>query len=441
MSIAHMVNMTSIHSTSQYRDLYDTTLSNGLRVVLLPDPRSTIISVAVGYKVGSKNEKKETAGYTHLFEHMMFQGSENIPDGKFDYFCSLAGGNNNAYTTYDKTVYYMVLPAGQLELALWLESDRMRKLQITEEKLQTQIHVILEEIKENVENRPFGRYNHTIAALAYKQACPYSWDPYGYPETLKRATLQDVLQFHNTYYGPNNAVLAIAGKFTIEEAMALVKKYFENIPPRPTPPKVHFDESCKQYNQYTVEYDKIPTPAVFLHFHCPGFTDSSIYAAELLAAILSRGMSSRLVKTLLYEDQLVSEVGSFVSEKEFTSLFTIYAIAREPTTTPQELTDAIWEQLQKLIADGITEKELLKAKNQVRTDIAAQLERSSSLTDALIHYTLFFNKPEMVFTLHDKFSNVTKTSLEDFARRFLRKDKQLRIDWLPISSQTDGQQK
>ncbi len=414
--------------------LVDTTLSNGLRVVLLPKPQSTAITFVLAYHVGAKDEPPSNTGFTHLFEHLMFQGSRNVPPGKFDYYCSLAGGDNNAYTTSDKTVYFMILPAGQLRLGLWLESDRMKALEITEEKLRTQIDVVLQEIKENVENRPFGRFSEVSARLAYRAGCPYSWDAYGDPEHLRHATMADVLRFHQTFYGPNNACLVITGNIDPAATLREVEHYFGDIPPQATPQHPTFEPECRKFNQYTQVYDNIATDAVFLLFHCPGFQDTNaIYIADILATILADGLSSRLVKSLRYEQQLVSEVGAYVNDRELASLFTIYAIARDSAITAQQLHDALWEELHRLVQEGITDRELEKARNQLRTAILAKFENVHSLADLLAHYTLFFNDPRQCFTLPKKLQQITRREVENFAAAIFRKDRQIRIDFLPRS--------
>lgn len=419
--------------------IVDTTLSNGLRVVLLPRPQSSAVTIVVAYHVGSKDEPVHNMGFTHLFEHLMFQGSANVPPGKFDYYCSLAGGDNNAYTTYDKTVYFMLLPAEQLRLGLWLEADRMRALEITPEKLQTQINVVLQEIKENVENRPFGKFGETSAKLAYRAGCPYSWDPYGDPEHIRNASMEEVLRFHDTFYGPNNACLVITGNIDPSTTLQEVERYFGDIQSKAEPEHPDFSPECRQVNQYTQIYDNIATDAVFLQFHCPGFRDSTLYAGELLAAILADGLSSRLVKTLRYEQQLVSEVGAYIDDRELSSLFTIYAIARDTTTTAQQLVDAIWEQLEHLLQTGIEERELVKAKNQLRTAMLSRFENLHAIAEMLAHYALFFNDPTKCFELPSRIQEIQKADVERFARTVLRKDQQIRIDFLP-KTQADAHQ-
>ena len=211
------------------------TLDNGLRAVVIPRPNAPVASVAVTYAVGSYAESPTNTGFAHLFEHLMFEGSENVAHGLFDKYCSEAGGENNAYTTFDKTSYYMSLPAHQLELGLWLEADRMAAFGINEEALEIQKNVVLEEINQNVENSPYGSYSRQLSRLAFAPEAGYSWEVYGNPEHIAGSTLADVRNFYRAFYRPDNACLVVCGAVEENAALALAERYFGAIPRGETP--------------------------------------------------------------------------------------------------------------------------------------------------------------------------------------------------------------
>lgn len=410
----------------------DTTLANGLRVIIIEKHTAPVVNITVGYKVGSKNETTDNTGFAHFFEHLMFEGSLNVPHGFFDKYCTEAGGNNNAYTTYDKTVYYMMLPADRLELGLWLESDRMLAFGVTEESVNIQRNVVLEEINQNVENRPYGMVSTVQNNLAYAPKCSYSWDVYGDKAHIAGAPYREVQKFFEQYYRPENACLVLCGDIYPEKALALVKKYFEDIPRSATPiTRPVFDRSFRQGNTYRRVEDDIPLETLFLSYHLDGFTSDDTQTAEVLSSILSDGMSSRLYKALVYDQQIASEVNAYIDDRELSSLFMVYAVANSPDIDCKQLEKTVQEVLANIARNGIETNELMKAQNRLSTRIAQYYQQVTNIADEAVHNALFFNNPQRAFQYIDLINKVTMQDVQALAQRLFRADNQIRADFVP----------
>ncbi len=410
-----------------------TTLSNGLRVVVIPRMNAPVVSVAVTYNVGSYSEQPVNTGFAHLFEHLMFEGSENVAHGMFDKYCSEAGGDNNAYTTFDKTTYYMSLPAHQLELGLWLEADRMGAFGIDEEALQVQKNVVLEEINQNVENSPYGTYSRVLARTAYSNEAGYSWEVYGEPKHVASSTLQDVRNFFTSFYRPDNACLVVCGAVETQEAMRLAEKHFGKIAPQGAlQGEKKFAQNYRKGKGYARVPDTVAADSLFCSYHFEGYMlERDVHTADVLCSIISDGMSSRLYKKLVYDEQIASEVNAYVDDRRFSSLFTMYAIANGKEYSCDALY-ASWQAVMRdIVEQGISERELTKAKNRIKTRIARTMQRVSGIADEAAHQALFFNTPERVFTLADAYSDVDAARVHDFAKRIFTTENEVRIDFVP----------
>lgn len=410
------------------------TLPNGLRIVAAPNHKAPVVCITLSYKVGSKNETPEIKGFAHLFEHLMFEGSANVPKGEFDKYCSRAGGTNNAYTSYDQTTYYMVLPSHQVELGMWLESDRMLKFAVTPQALQTQQKVVTEEISQTVENQPYGRWRTTQGEIAYSPESSYSWEVYGGKKEVADATMETVQDFYKKFYRPDNACLVITGDITSENAFALAEKYFGEISDSEIlKPEVQFNHNqCKAGKG--ILKDSVPLNAVFLSFHTEGFLKDSIHAADILAGILGDGRSARLYQELIYKQQIASSVAAFVDKRENSSLFTILAIAAEENVSCETLTNELFKELEKIIENSITEEELLKSKNTLQTQLAQELQTASGLADLLASQTLFWNDPERIKTILKNYEDITESQLKSYAKETFKKENMVRVDVEPANS-------
>lgn len=407
------------------------TLENGLHVILHEDHSTPIVAVNICYHVGSKNEKTDKTGFAHLFEHLMFDGSKNVKRGEFDKYISQAGGYSNAYTTEDKTNYYEVLPSNYLELALWLESDRMLGFSIQEISLTTQREVVKEERRWRYENRPYGSAWIKISEKSFKKH-PYRWPVIGYQEHLDNASMEDVREFYETFYVPNNAVLVIAGDINIEETKKLVERYFGEIPrgperiPRPSPDDEPLDGEVRE----VVEDINAPLPAVFMSFRIPEEGNPDSYALALLSGILSVGESSRLYQRLVYKDKIANEVETYSDSREHPGLFLIYAIAN-PGFNSDTLEKVIDEEIEKIRNYGVEERELEKAKNKIESALVSARQTVQGKADLLAHYYTFYKKPELINTEIEKYRKVTVEDVKRVAQKYLDPKKRVILHYLP----------
>lgn len=341
-------------------------LSNGLRLLLHRDASTPLVAVNVVYDVGSKDENPIMTGFAHLFEHLMFGGSENIPD--FDTPIQMAGGENNAFTNSDMTNFYNVLPAENLETALWLESDRMKKLAFSEESLEVQKKVVIEEFKETCLNEPYGDMWHHISELSYKKH-PYRWPTIGrVPEHIAEAQLQDVVDFFYKHYTPSNAILIVAGKIDVDETISLAEKWFSDIPSGAKYERNLEQDTEVHTFQQKVVTSHVPTPAIYLAFHMVERTHPDYYAYDLLSDAMSNGRSSRFYQKLYKEDRLFSHIDAYISGTFDPGMFIIEGRPMEGVSI-EEARDAIWRELELLKENAIDEEELQKIKNKVESSL------------------------------------------------------------------------
>lgn len=382
--------------------IHQTVLSNGLRVVVCPDHGAPVVNVTVMYRVGSHDEIRGKTGLAHLFEHLMFDNTSNGMDKQYDTFCAKAGGTNNAYTTFDYTTYYVNLPAHQVELGYWLEAERMRAFMITDRALATQRSVVVEEIKQNVENQPYGMWRHVMEEQAFDPQSAYSWEVYGSAEDVEGVTMEDAKGFFERFYQPANAVLCVAGDVAPEHAAMLAERHFGGIPALETvPARNAFNTSFQRKGTHGSVPDAVPMPATFLAFHVPGLLDDTSYAAEIAATILGSGRSSPLYRALVQEQQIASSVGAFVDKRLHDSLLTFYAYASREDVSADRLIEAMTSTI---AATVCTDADRIKAVNKLRTSLAAELQRVAGVADSVAYHTLFYNDPGQVNQLLDKYS-------------------------------------
>lgn len=340
------------------------TLDNGLRVILHRDPSTPMVAVNVLYDVGARDEDPEKTGFAHLFEHLMFEGSINVPD--FDNQLQMAGGDSNAFTNNDVTNYYEILPAVNLETALWLESDRMLDIGITQEKLDIQKNVVIEEFKEGYLNQPYGDSWHAISALAYKKH-PYRWPTIGLTtEHVAAASLEDVRSFYDRFYQPSNAILCIAGGIDLEETKALVEKWFGPIPAKPiNRPERPVEPQQVELRRQDIHAD-VPQDAIYMTFHVPDRLHPDYIVSDLISDILSNSDSSRLERQLVKEREILSEVEAFVLGSHDPGLFLIEGRLNEGISL-ERAEEEIWAVLNGMKAKAIEKDELERIRNKAAT--------------------------------------------------------------------------
>ncbi|MCL5033486.1 MAG: insulinase family protein [Bacteroidetes bacterium] len=405
-------------------------LENGLAVILRRDNSVPVVGIDICYHVGSKNEKKGKTGFAHLFEHLMFEGSEHVTKGEFDRYISLAGGYNNAYTTEDVTNYYDVLPSNQLSLALWLESDRMLKFSVTNESLSTQREVVKEEKRWRVDNRPYGDAPEKMQALIFPVG-QYHWPVIGSMEDLDSASMEDVRGFYERYYRPNNAVLVVSGDLEMERTERLIRKYFSDIPPGKMPiPDLNFED--KQLSKETVEELRglVPSPAVFVAYKVPPEGSDEYYALIQVAKVLSDGNSSRLYKRLLYDTQAVSDFDVAIEGMEKSGVYMFSAFAA-PGRTEKEVLKMFDTEVARLQDSLVSEYEFEKGRNATISSYIGRLSTNSGVADALAHYHTFFEDPGLINSEVERELSVTRQEMREVVQKFLRNDRRVVLFYHP----------
>jgi len=411
-------------------ELRDVRLDNGLRVILAPDHSAPVYSIDVCYNVGSRNERPGRTGFAHLFEHMMYEGSENV--GKGEHFITVLnnGGGMNGTTNKDRTTYFEELPRNQLDLGLFLEADRMRSLNITQANLDNQRNAVQEERRQGIDNQPYGRADLDIDNLAYDNFA-YKHSTIGSMSDLNAANVKDVADFFRIYYAPNNAVVTLVGDFDPEEALAKVKKYFGAIASQPAPPQTDLiDEPHYGERREVIEDPLARLPRVDLSYHiAPGSTPEN-FAAQELAVILGQGESSRLFQHLVKDKQLASQVTVLSEMRIGTSQFYILATPR-PGVKVEDVERGVDDEIAGLLKDGVTAEDLAKAKIQLLRRFIEQ-RRSSLRTSILIgDYTVKFNDPNLINTILDKEAAITVDQVNAVARKVLVRDQRTVVVTLP----------
>ncbi len=405
-------------------------LDNGLHVVLHEDHTTPIVAVDVCYHVGSKNENPERTGFAHLFEHLMFDGSPNVGRGQFDEFITKAGGWNNAYTAWDITNYYEVLPSHQLELALWLESDRMTALTITDVSLTTQRNVVKEERRCRVENQPYGTAEEQVFVRAYTMH-PYRWPVIGSMEHLDRASLEDVNFFSRQYYTPDNATLVITGDFDPKTVRTMVQRYFGGIRSNPGPQLRLASVEPPQISEARgIIVDNVQLPAVYMAFHIPEEGHPDYYAMALLSDVFSNGESSRLFQRLVYTKKIAKDVISYVLNLENPGLLWISATGMNSVTADSIENEILYE-IDRIFDVPVTGRELQKVKNQAETTMTFGRQRADQKADLLAHYAAIRGSAAMINTEIERFLAVTVDDLHRVAQKYLSKDNRTVVHYLP----------
>ena len=406
------------------------TLSNGLRVVMSEEHAVPVVSVAVYYNVGSRNERAGRTGFAHLFEHMMFQGSENVPKaGHFQYVFN-NGGTMNGTTSSERTNYYETLPANQLPLALWLESDRMRSLKVTQENLDNQRNAVQEEKRLNYDNRPYSNAFLRLNELVFRNPAN-AHSTIGSMEDLDDATIEDIQEFFRIYYAPNNAVLAIAGDFDPAEARALVEKYFATIPAQPRPPEVDVSEPAEVASHFEHYPDKFAQlPALMLGWKAPARRTPDFYALSLASDLLLDGESSRLYQKLVKGDESVVAVQGGIGERRGPSSLYLFAIPK-PGRTTEEIRRAIRAEIKRFAADGPSPEEMEKLHNSLVNDAVRGRQSSMYRAQMLAEYALYDNDPGLFNTESERYLAVTAEEIRRSVAEYLDTDNHSLIEVEP----------
>lgn len=405
-------------------------LSNGLRVVFNPDNAIPVVSVAVYYNVGSRNERDGRTGFAHLFEHMMFQGSENVPKaGHFQYIMK-AGGTMNGTTSSERTNYYETLPANQLPLALWLESDRMRSLAVTQENLDNQREAVKEEKRLRYDNQPYGQIFDLINEMIYKNFAN-SHSTIGSMDHLDDATVEDVQEFFRIYYAPNNAVLTLSGAFDSSIAKELIETYFGDIPSQPLPPELDVSEPPEVAETYREWEDKLaPFPAFLIGWKIPPRRTPEFHALYLAGKTLYDGESSRLYQKLVKGKESVIQLFGFTDERRGPSSIFVGAIPK-PEEDLSLIRETIMNEIQDLATHGPTAEEMEKLENQLLNDSIRHRQSSMSRAQQIAEFALYDGDPTIVNRELDELLSVTGEQIRMAAAQYLNTDNRALLDIVP----------
>jgi len=435
MAVIGISSLSMANAQTQTIQFEKYTLPNGLKVILHEDHSAPVVAVTALYHVGSKNEDTARTGFAHFFEHLLFEGSENIKRGEFDKYITNAGGALNANTSQDRTFYYELLPSNQVDLGLWLESERMMHAKIEQVGVNTQREVVKEEKRQRMDNRPYGSFLNEVLKRAFK-VHPYQWSPIGSMDHLNAAKLDEFINFYKTFYVPNNCVLSIAGDFNKADVKKKIEAYFgpikkgENVIPRPT-----IKEPALGGEVRDVIQDNIQLPGVFQAYRAPKQGGDEYYAFNVLSTILSGGESSRMNKTLVDKKQqaVAAQSAPFFNEDE--GLFITLAIANMGVKIEAlELSmDSIVNDLK---TDLVGEREFQKVKNQITTQIVTSNGTMAGIAESLANNEVYFGDANLINTELDKYNKVTRQDVLNVAKKYLNKDNRVVLYYVPKEKAT-----
>ncbi len=427
----------SVRSAPADISFSDTRLKNGLRVIIAEDHHAPVYSIAVSYNVGSRNERRGRTGFAHLFEHMMFKGSQNVGPGEHFMLIFTNGGNMNGTTNKDRTLYYESLPTNQLDLGLYLEADRMRSLVINKDNLDNQRNAVQEERRIGIDNNPYGHTFEAIDSLAYDNFS-YQHSVIGSMADLNAASVEDVQQFFRTYYAPNNAVIAIVGDVKSSECLEKVRKYFESIPRQPDPDAVDMTEQPRTAERRLALEDPLARLArVDIAYNVPPSSDADDAALQVLATVLGSGRSSRLYEAVVHQGQLATNANAFKGESRGPGLFQLSATL-SPGKTPADLEKVIYGEIEKLQAAPPADWEVGKARASAKRGVVGQLQSSLSRAAAMSQDALFYNDPGRINSRVARLASVTPEDVQRVAKKYLTPENRSVIITTPKAAPSRG---
>lgn len=411
----------------------EATLSNGLRVRIVAHRQAPVVSLYTFFQVGSRNERPGITGISHLFEHMMFNGAKKYGPKQFDRVLESNGGRSNAYTSNDITVYYDDFSSDALETVLDLESDRMRSLQISDKTLNAEREVVKEERRVRVDNDIFGLMDEELGTLLYK-AHPYRWPVIGWMADIENIGKEDCQRFFGTYYAPNNAALYIVGDVDPKKTLALVRRYYGTIPKGPAPEKVINAEPEQKGERRAEVRHPAQSPSLLIGYQGPTAKDQDALTLDVIQYALTRGEGSLLVKKLVYEQQLAVSVMLDWSWRIDPGAI-LFFTELKPTSKPKEVEEAIYAELARVAKEGLTERELQKAKNNLRADHLRELATNSGRAHALGSYEAILGSWKAGIALPKSYAAVTQAQVKAAAAKYFLPERRSVVTLLPESVQ------
>jgi zinc protease len=415
----------------------DTRLKNGLRLIVSEDHAAPMFSIVVNYNVGSRDERKGRTGFAHLFEHMMFKGSENVGPGEHPYLLFMNGGNMNGTTNKDRTMYYESLPANQLDLALFLEADRMRSLAITKANLDNQRNAVQEERRLGVDNQPYGKTFEKLDELAYENFA-YEHSVIGSMADLDAASVEDVAAFFKTYYAPNTAVVAIVGDVDTKATFEKARTHFESIQSQPAPPAVDMTEPAQtEERRATLEDALARLTRLDIAYKVPPSSSTDDDALTVMATILSGGRSGRFYEAIVREKQLATNVSAGSGESRGPGLFSIVGMA-QPGKSVADLEAAIEQEIEKIKTGPIADWEIEKARTGARSGFVNSVGSSLQRAVLLSQYAMFYDKPDLINTRAESIAKITAADVQRVAKQYLVKTGRTVVVTVPKAAPAKG---
>jgi predicted Zn-dependent peptidase len=416
-------------------------LDNGLLVTLSQDNTAPIVAVNLWYHVGSANEREGRTGFAHLFEHMLFQGSEHVGANEHFELIQRAGGTLNGSTWLERTNYFETVPSNQLELALWLEADRMGALlpAMTQQKLDTQRDVVKNERRWSVDNQPYGTWWEKLPALAFPESHPFHHSLIGSMEHLEAASLEDVEQFFETFYTPDNAVLSIAGDFDSDEAKLLVQRHFSGIPRGKGKPSLERLELPDRFGESLrlVVKDDVSLPRLYLAFRSPVFGSEGYYAASVTGAILGMRQGSRLYRSLVREKQIAADASAFTFDLAKGTDLLIVDVTARPETSAAKLEEEVEREIDNLISGGASDEEVQRAIALIQTDMVTAMQSASERADRISMFATLLGDPSLINEQAARYDAVTTERVNEFVRDRLGPDNRAKLIYIP-RAQAEG---
>ena len=423
----------SLKVTPPKLEVQEHTLANGLRLLMHEDHSVPVAAVSVWYQVGSKDERAGRSGFAHLFEHIMFKGSANLAAEEHRNFITSIGGVYNASTNWDSTIYYEAIPSNYLERILWMEADRLRSLDVSEENFKSERDVVKEERRLRIESPPFGRLLEVVFQNTYKTH-PYRILPIGSMADLDAATLQDVRDFHATYYVPNNAILVVTGDFDQAQVKRWVEAYFGPIPKggKPIPREIP-QEPAQTAERRAVDYHaNTPLPAVVLTYHVPEAVNSDVYALQVASNILSAGESSRLYRRMVYEKQIALGAGGQAFVLEDPGVFFFFAFLQSGQK-PEDAEKELEAEIERLKSEPVSETELAKARNQLISELVFGRQTVQNKADAIGYASAVLGDVSLVNRQLAEYQKVTAADVQRVAKTYFKPENRTAVYMLPES--------